>query len=137
MDKITKLALWGYSSNSVKQLIQSLQLEHEKRYQQLQERLEELAHTNKKLRAEIINLQQELQETSDMDQHVSTLLQAHIEQTKAVFEMHEELKIFEQKDEEILKINQLHQKAVVSQALEKLGNLESLIQRRIREGEHG
>jgi catalase len=136
MPKITKRTLWGYAPDPVDGYIRDLQTQHETQIRELQAQLEDLTASNERLRAEIAGLQESIQNTAD-EQIASMLLQAHLEQTREVYEMYEEIKHLEVKQEEVLEVTHLHKESVVQQVLEKLKQLEINLQQQVKEGEHG
>lgn len=136
MPKITKRALWGFSPESVDETVRELQAAHEEQMQRLHEELAELTASNETMRAEIANLSEA--ERLGTDEHVaSLLLQAHLEHTKHVFQLYEELEQMEQKQAEVLEVSHLHRETVFQEVLEKLKQLETNLQQRVKEGEHG
>lgn len=138
MPKISKRAFWGYASASVDAAVRSLQEQHEAEVLRLQTELAEIEQTNEQLRKSIERLQGEVQEDSEFEQRIAALLlQAHVDQTKAVQEMIDELKQVEATHEEVQEISKLHSEAVVHQVLEKLRSLETVIQQQAKEGERG
>ncbi|MGZ4031607.1 MAG: hypothetical protein ACXVDJ_05095 [Tumebacillaceae bacterium] len=138
MPKIKKRTLWGYSSASVDEVIQAMQSEHEEKCAALQKQLEELELSNKALRTEIGTMRDNFLETPDHEGEVAAMLmQAHVEQSKAVYAAYLELQEVEQKQEEVLEISELRRESVMAQVLDKLRHLESAIERNSKEGERG
>ncbi|KEO81467.1 hypothetical protein [Tumebacillus flagellatus] len=136
MPKITKRSVWGYTPDSVDLIISELQTAHREQMDALQQEHTALTEANDRLRLEIQHLQ-EIQQNA-VDEQVMTLFwQAHLEQTREVYQMLEELKLSEQKQIEVLEVSQLHRESVVQQALEKLKQLEINLQVQVKEGEHG
>ncbi|PWK14964.1 hypothetical protein [Tumebacillus permanentifrigoris] len=136
MPKITKRSLWGYAPDSVDAVIHTLQTQHDEKIRHLQVELEELTQSNDRLHTEIASLQESMQNTAD-EQIATMLLQAHLEQTREVYEMLEEIKLLEEKQEEVLEVTHLHKESVVHQVLDKLKQLEVNLQQQVKEGEHG
>ncbi|MBL0389005.1 hypothetical protein JJB07_20650 [Tumebacillus sp. ITR2] len=136
MPKITKRSVWGYAPESVDQVIQELQTNHVTKMSQLQEELAFLTQSNDSLRAEIATLQ-EVQKNAADERIAAMFWQAHLEQTREVYQTLEEIKLSEEKQEEVLEMSQLHRESVVHLVLDKLKQLELNLQNHVKEGEHG
>lgn len=138
MPKINKRALWGYAPASVDEAIRKMQEEHAERCATLTAQLEELERTNGALRAEVASMRDCFLESPDHEGEVAAmLLEAHVEHSKAVFQVVQELKEVEQKQEEVLEISERHRESVKVQVLDKLRHLESAIEQQSKEGERG
>jgi hypothetical protein len=138
MPKINKRTLWGYAPGSVDEAIRVMQSEHAEKCAKLTAQLEELERTNQALRTEVASMRDDFLEQPDHEGEVAAmLLQAHLEQSQAVYLAYQELMEVEQKQEEVLEISELHRESVKVQVLDKLRHLETAIEHQGKEGERG
>jgi septal ring factor EnvC (AmiA/AmiB activator) len=111
---ITKRAFWGYSRDSVQQVVQNLQAEHEGELRELQKELDQLKEQQMEWTKKLDELREQMAETDENEEMAKQLLAMHYSATEKVFEANQELNHMLKNQEDVKQVAVEKQKSVLS-----------------------
>ncbi|UOF89032.1 hypothetical protein LSG31_13980 [Fodinisporobacter ferrooxydans] len=131
-----KRQLWGFDQESVKETIQSIQLQYEHEKQMLLEELDSLANDNVCLEAELARLTSYTNPDSSFHTAISEQLwEEYVKQTREIFKKISECKQIEKEYAEIEKSDMSYRESLMTQLEHKLNGMETFLDSFKREAE--